>query len=114
MPADRAVHAVPIWQELDDKDVWYRLGVEALRQGNHQIVEFSYQKTKNFEREWHGVFCEFCHQGGCVLCVRGGARVWSSPARRPRTLSASRHLFGLSFLLGHCFLWRQVGCRAHC
>jgi Coatomer WD associated region len=24
--------------------------VEALRQGNHQIVEFSYQKTKNFER----------------------------------------------------------------
>lgn len=25
-------------------------GVEALRQGNHQIVEFSYQKTKSFER----------------------------------------------------------------
>ena len=24
--------------------------MEALRQGNHQIVEFSYQKTKNFER----------------------------------------------------------------
>jgi len=24
--------------------------VEALRQGNHQIVEFSYHKTKNFER----------------------------------------------------------------
>ncbi|MEW5314346.1 MAG: hypothetical protein WDW38_005854 [Sanguina aurantia] len=37
-------------QELDDKDTWYRLGVEALRQGNHQIVEFSYQKTKSFER----------------------------------------------------------------
>ena len=37
-------------QELDDKDTWHRLGVEALRQGNHQIVEFSYQKTKNFER----------------------------------------------------------------
>lgn len=36
--------------EIDDKDTWYRLGVEALRQGNHQIVEFSYQKTKNFER----------------------------------------------------------------
>eukprot|EP00899_Mesostigma_viride_P004602 jgi/Mesvir1/14142/Mv12278-RA.1 len=36
--------------ELDSKDTWYRLGVEALRQGNHQIVEFSYQKTKNFER----------------------------------------------------------------
>lgn len=37
-------------QEVDDKDTWHRLGVEALRQGNHQIVEFSYQKTKNFER----------------------------------------------------------------
>ncbi|GMH39915.1 hypothetical protein BSKO_07819 [Bryopsis sp. KO-2023] len=37
-------------QDLDDKDTWYRLGVEALRQGNHQIVEFSYQKTKSFER----------------------------------------------------------------
>ena len=37
-------------QELDDRDTWCRLGVEALRQGNHQIVEFSYQKTKNFER----------------------------------------------------------------
>ncbi|CAI5484716.1 unnamed protein product [Closterium sp. Yama58-4] len=36
--------------EIDHKDTWYRLGVEALRQGNHQIVEFSYQKTKNFER----------------------------------------------------------------
>ncbi len=37
-------------QELDDKDTWHRLGIEALRQGNHQIVEFSYQKTKNYER----------------------------------------------------------------
>ncbi|GBG90440.1 hypothetical protein CBR_g50687 [Chara braunii] len=36
--------------EIDEKDYWYRLGVEALRQGNHQIVEFSYQKTKNYER----------------------------------------------------------------
>jgi coatomer protein complex subunit alpha (xenin) len=25
-------------------------GVEALRQGNFQIVEFSYQKTKSWER----------------------------------------------------------------
>jgi coatomer protein complex subunit alpha (xenin) len=37
-------------QELDDKETWHRLGVEALRQGNHQIVEFAYQRTKNFER----------------------------------------------------------------
>ena len=39
-----------LMQELDDKETWHRLGVEALRQGNHQIVEYSYQKTKNFER----------------------------------------------------------------
>ncbi|CAD7703860.1 unnamed protein product [Ostreobium quekettii] len=37
-------------QELDDKETWYRLGVEALRQGNHQIVEYSYQRTKSFDR----------------------------------------------------------------
>ena len=49
-------------QELDDKDTWYRLGVEALRQGNHQIVEFSYQKTKNYERE----------QAGWLLMVGAG------------------------------------------
>ena len=30
-------------QDLDDKETWHKLGVEALRQGNHQIVEFSYQ-----------------------------------------------------------------------
>ena len=39
-----------VLQELDDKDTWGRLGTEALRQGNHHIVEFAYQKTKNFER----------------------------------------------------------------
>eukprot|EP01113_Clastostelium_recurvatum_P048774 TRINITY_DN894_c0_g1_i4.p1 TRINITY_DN894_c0_g1~~TRINITY_DN894_c0_g1_i4.p1 ORF type:complete len:1261 (+),score=453.13 TRINITY_DN894_c0_g1_i4:106-3888(+) len=37
-------------QVLDDKDCWHRLGVEALRQGNHQVVEMAYQRTKNFER----------------------------------------------------------------
>ncbi len=41
---------IAVTQELDDKETWHRLGVEALRQGNHQIVEYSYQKTKNFER----------------------------------------------------------------
>ncbi|KAK9926266.1 hypothetical protein M0R45_023507 [Rubus argutus] len=35
---------------IDEKDYWYRLGVEALRQGNTGIVEFAYQRTKNFER----------------------------------------------------------------
>ncbi|GAA0174553.1 vesicle coat protein [Lithospermum erythrorhizon] len=35
---------------IDEKDQWYRLGVEALRQGNAGIVEYAYQRTKNFER----------------------------------------------------------------
>eukprot|EP01100_Stratorugosa_tubuloviscum_P014823 TRINITY_DN813_c1_g1_i1.p1 TRINITY_DN813_c1_g1~~TRINITY_DN813_c1_g1_i1.p1 ORF type:complete len:1210 (-),score=610.19 TRINITY_DN813_c1_g1_i1:110-3739(-) len=37
-------------KELDQSDCWNKLAVEALRQGNHQVVEFAYQKTKNFER----------------------------------------------------------------
>lgn len=36
--------------ELDDNQCWYQLGVEALRQGNIQVVEMAYQRTKNFER----------------------------------------------------------------
>eukprot|EP00804_Cyclotella_cryptica_P003609 CCRYP_002235-RA/>CCRYP_002235-RA protein AED:0.13 eAED:0.13 QI:142/0.33/0.25/1/0.33/0.25/4/0/1023 len=32
------------------KDVWGQLGSEALRQGNHQIVEMSYQRKKDFDR----------------------------------------------------------------
>eukprot|EP01102_Stenamoeba_stenopodia_P015742 TRINITY_DN5405_c0_g1_i1.p1 TRINITY_DN5405_c0_g1~~TRINITY_DN5405_c0_g1_i1.p1 ORF type:complete len:1071 (+),score=284.34 TRINITY_DN5405_c0_g1_i1:663-3875(+) len=35
---------------VDDRECWHRLGVEALRQGNHQVVEMAYQRTKNFER----------------------------------------------------------------
>ncbi len=37
-------------QALDTRAMWHRLGVEALRQGNHQIVEYAYQKTKDYER----------------------------------------------------------------
>lgn len=33
-----------------DGDVWGELGSEALRQGNHQVVEMSYQRTKDFDR----------------------------------------------------------------
>jgi len=36
-------------QELEDPACWNRLGLEALRQGNQQIVEMVYQKTKNFD-----------------------------------------------------------------
>lgn len=35
---------------LDDKDCWERLGEAALLQGNHQVVEMAYQRTKNFDR----------------------------------------------------------------
>ena len=42
--------AVASAKEIDEKDQWYRLGVEALRQGNAGIVEYAYQRTKNFER----------------------------------------------------------------
>uniref|UniRef100_A0A1D1YPU5 Coatomer subunit alpha n=1 Tax=Anthurium amnicola TaxID=1678845 RepID=A0A1D1YPU5_9ARAE len=42
--------AVAAAKEIDQKDYWYRLGIEALRQGNASIVEYAYQRTKNFER----------------------------------------------------------------
>lgn len=42
--------AVAAAKEIDEKDHWYKLGVEALRQGNSGIVEYAYQRTKNFER----------------------------------------------------------------
>lgn len=32
------------------RQVWGELGSEALRQGNHQVVEMSYQRTKDFDR----------------------------------------------------------------
>jgi len=35
---------------LDTKDNWQRIGDEALKQGNLQIVEMAYQRTKDMER----------------------------------------------------------------
>ena len=35
---------------LDDKRCWEKLGESALMQGNHQVVEMAYQRTKNFEK----------------------------------------------------------------
>ncbi|KAK2573204.1 Coatomer subunit alpha [Acropora cervicornis] len=35
---------------LDDKACWERLGAAALTQGNHQVVEMAYQRTKNFDK----------------------------------------------------------------
>ncbi|PIA60557.1 hypothetical protein AQUCO_00300209v1 [Aquilegia coerulea] len=41
---------VALENAIDEKDHWYRLGVEALCQGNAGIVEYAYQRTKNFDR----------------------------------------------------------------
>lgn len=41
--------AMDVAYELGD-DAWRQLGVEALRQGNHEVVEMSYQKTKEYDR----------------------------------------------------------------
>eukprot|EP00057_Strongylocentrotus_purpuratus_P019118 XP_011673592.1 PREDICTED: coatomer subunit alpha isoform X1 [Strongylocentrotus purpuratus] len=35
---------------LDDKYCWEKLGEAALLQGNHQVVEMAYQRTKNFDK----------------------------------------------------------------
>lgn len=40
--------ALNVAYELDD-DAWRQLGYEALRQGHYDIVEMSYQKTKEFD-----------------------------------------------------------------
>ncbi|KAJ5395836.1 uncharacterized protein N7487_010139 [Penicillium crustosum] len=37
-------------RELDRPNVWSRLGAEALAHGNHQIVEMTYQKQRNFDK----------------------------------------------------------------
>lgn len=37
-------------KQLDDAAVWEALGEAALLQGNYQIVELCYQRTKNFEK----------------------------------------------------------------
>lgn len=44
------VSALESAKKLDDTDSWHRLGAAALRQGNHQVVEMAYQRTKNFEK----------------------------------------------------------------
>ncbi|KAJ6225704.1 hypothetical protein RDWZM_004249 [Blomia tropicalis] len=37
-------------RSLDDKNCWERLAEAALLQGNHQVVEMAYQRTKNFDK----------------------------------------------------------------
>lgn len=42
--------AVEMAKELDRPVFWTRLGTEALAHGNHQVVEMSYQKLKQFDK----------------------------------------------------------------
>lgn len=42
--------ALEMAKEVEREDIWTRLGEQALKQGNHNIVELAYQKTKNFEK----------------------------------------------------------------
>lgn len=42
--------AVEMAKELDRPKFWARLGTEALSHGNHQVVEMSYQKLKQFDK----------------------------------------------------------------
>lgn len=37
-------------KQLDRPKIWSRLGAEALSHGNHQIVEMTYQKQRNFDK----------------------------------------------------------------
>jgi coatomer protein complex subunit alpha (xenin) len=41
--------AMTVAYDLGD-DAWKQLATEALRQGNHEVVEMAYQKTKEFEK----------------------------------------------------------------
>lgn len=42
--------AVEMAKDLDRPKFWARLGTEALSHGNHQVVEMSYQKLKQFDK----------------------------------------------------------------
>ncbi|GAA5874214.1 hypothetical protein JCM3774_006766, partial [Rhodotorula dairenensis] len=42
--------ALEMAKALDRESTWTRLGQQALKQGNHKIVEIAYQRTKNFDR----------------------------------------------------------------
>ncbi|KAG1700924.1 Coatomer subunit alpha [Nymphon striatum] len=37
-------------KQLDDKNCWEKLGKAALQQGNHEVVEMAYQRTKAFDK----------------------------------------------------------------
>lgn len=42
--------ALEMATSIDKEQYWNKLGVQALRQGNQAVLEFVYQKTKNFDK----------------------------------------------------------------
>ncbi|GAA5969494.1 hypothetical protein JCM3765_000874 [Sporobolomyces pararoseus] len=42
--------ALEMAKNLDRQEQWVRLGQQALKLGNHKMVEIAYQRTKNFEK----------------------------------------------------------------
>lgn len=42
--------AVEMAKQLDRQPLWQRLSTEALAHGNHQVVEMTYQKLRNFDK----------------------------------------------------------------
>jgi coatomer protein complex subunit alpha (xenin) len=42
--------AIEMAKKLDRPKLWTRLGTEALAHGNHQTVEMTYQKLRNFDK----------------------------------------------------------------
>lgn len=42
--------AVEMAKQLDRPKLWQRLSIEALAHGNHQVVEMTYQKLRNFDK----------------------------------------------------------------
>lgn len=42
--------SIEMVKELDRPKLWERLGTEALAHGNHQTVEMTYQKQRNFDK----------------------------------------------------------------
>ncbi|KAJ1339880.1 hypothetical protein BSLG_005540 [Batrachochytrium salamandrivorans] len=42
--------ALEMSKVIEKEEYWNKLGIEALGQGNHQVVEYVYQRIKNFDR----------------------------------------------------------------
>jgi coatomer subunit alpha len=60
---------------LDTKENWHRLGVEALKQGNHQVVEMAYQRTKVI---WHLILERSVEAPPTDTLLISRSRTWSA------------------------------------